>query len=211
MEMETMIWGFGFLALLVLIVAGIKATRRKTYNPQVLLDVISDLHTANQGECDPHAVFASILEGFLIVTESEYGFIGEIVKCENNPPYLKTWAITDIAWNEETRKYFKDGYHEGLDFTNLETLFGFVIKNEEMVISNNVSADKRSGKNLPHGHPALNSFLGLPIFLRGEMIGMVGIANRPGGYTEEIVRQIDPFVRTLGSLVMVNLRSKDCC
>lgn len=34
----------------------------------------------------------------------------------------------------------------------------------------------------PPGHPALTAFLGVPLIHGGKTVGMVGLANRPGGY-----------------------------
>ena len=46
--------------------------------------------------------FDDLLDTVLRLTQSEYGFIGEVLH-EAGQPYLKTWAISDIAWNAETR------------------------------------------------------------------------------------------------------------
>ena len=36
---------------------------------------------------------------------------------------------------------------------------------------------------LPVGHPPLESFLGVPLIHEGRTIGLIALANRPGGYT----------------------------
>jgi len=124
--------------------------------------------------------FDSLLEKLLDITDSEYGFIGEILHKEDHTPYLKTYAITNIAWNHETRKLCKRNIRNGLEFHNLNTLFVYTIRTGEVVISNNSTQDPRAG-GLPKGHPALNAYLGLPLYSGNKSIGMAGIANRPGG------------------------------
>jgi len=49
----------------------------------------------------------------------------------------------------------------------------------------------------------LNSFLGVPFFDHGSenLAGMVGIANRPGGYTQADVEFLEPFVVTCCNLI----------
>src|SRR5581483_6261427 len=37
----------------------------------------------------------------------------------------------------------------------------------------------------PGGHPPVRAFLGAPLRLRGEPIGMIGVANRAGAYDDE--------------------------
>ena len=107
-------------------------------------------------------IFDSLLEKLLDITDSEYGFIGEILHKDDHTPYLKTYAITNIAWNHDTRKLYKENVRNGLEFHNLDTLFGITIRTGEVVISNNPGDDPRSG-GLPKGHPSLDAYLGLPL------------------------------------------------
>ena len=137
-------------------------------------------------------IFDSLLEKLLDITDSEYGFIGEILHRADHTPYLKTYAITNIAWNHEMPK--------GLEFYNLDSLFGYTIRTGEVVISNNPADDPRSG-GLPKGHPALNAYLGLPLYSGNKLIGMAGISNRPGGYDEELAELLKPLRGTIGSLI----------
>ena len=140
------------------------------------------------------------LKGILDLTESEYGFIGEIHEEEDGTRYLRTQAITNIAWNEETTSFYEANKRQGLEFRNLDTLFGAVIKTGEPVIVNDPETDLRTG-GLPLGHPDLNSFLGLPFNIGGQLVGMMGIANRPGGYDEDMVRKVAPITFATASLV----------
>lgn len=141
-----------------------------------------------------------LLNGLLAATESEYGFIGEILFDKSNKPYLKTHAITNISWNDETRKLYKQWNEKGLEFTNVDTLFGHVITSGAPVLSNNPSTDKRSG-GLPEGHPSMNNFLGIPVYYGRVLVGMYGLANRPAGYDEEIINHLKIFSTTYGTII----------
>jgi PAS domain S-box-containing protein len=154
---------------------------------------------------DKKSLFKKVLNQVLAITESEYGFIGEIL-IRDNSPYLKTFAITDISWNEETAAFYKKYEITGMEFTNLETLFGYTLKTGETVISNDPSNDIKRG-GLPKGHPALRHYLGLPLKDKNNvMIGMMGLANKPGGYSEEDVEFIDPIV-SLSSAFISNIKT----
>ncbi|MEM8768783.1 MAG: diguanylate cyclase [Pseudomonadota bacterium] len=144
-------------------------------------------------------VFDTALEDLLDVTHSEYGFIGEI-KHRDDLPYLQTHAITNIAWNHETRKFYRDNVAKGLEFTNLNTLFGVTIRSGQRVISDEPADDHRRG-GLPKGHPPLNSYLGVPIYSGSKLLGMAGIANRRGGYSEELADEIKPLLNAFGTLI----------
>ena len=144
-------------------------------------------------------VFNTALEDLLDVTASEYGFIGEI-RHDDAVPYLKTHAITNIAWNRETREFYRQNVRAGLEFRNLDTLFGVTIRSGQTVITNEPQNDSRRG-GLPKGHPALNAYLGVPIYSGPKLLGMAGVANRQAGYDEELVEQINPLVSALGTLI----------
>ena len=147
-----------------------------------------------------YLLFSNLLEAILRLTGSEYGFIGEVLFTEKEAPYLKTHAITNIAWDSETQKLYDQNAEQGMEFHNLETLFGRVMTTGKAVIANDAANDPR-GAGVPKGHPALDSFLGLPFHVGSELVGMVGIANREGGYDEALVEYLEPFLSTCANLV----------
>lgn len=149
------------------------------------------------------------MENLLALTRSEYGFIGEIrIDAEGNQ-ILRTEAITDISWNEATRDLYEKHAATGMEFRNLDTLFGEVIKTSKPVIANDPSSDPRSA-GIPEGHPPLNAFLGVPVFNGEKLIGMYGVANRPGGYDLDLVEYLEPFSTACGSMIesLRNLEQK---
>lgn len=145
-------------------------------------------------------VFNGLLDDILLITGSEYGFIGEVLRREDGAPYLKTYAMTNIAWDESTHKFYAENAPSGMEFSNLATLFGHAMRTGEAVVSNAPATDPRRG-GLPPGHPPLNAFLGLPVKLEGVVIAMIGLANRPGGYAQSLVDELQPLLLTLGHLV----------
>lgn len=132
--------------------------------------------------------------------ESEYGFIGEIKYEEDGTMFLQTHAITNIAWNQATRQFYEDNIDAGLKFYNMNTLFGKVMTTSQPVIANDPSSDPRAG-GIPEGHPPLNHFLGLPFFNNGKMTGMVGISNKPGGYSVADIDFLEPLTVTCSNLI----------
>ncbi len=147
------------------------------------------------------AIFDSLLESLLQLSQSEYAFIGEVHRDAEGNPYLRTHAITNIAWSPETRYFYETNVRSGLVFRNLNTLFGHVMTSGERVIANDPANDPRAG-GLPHGHPDMRSFLGLPIYSGPDLVGMIGMANRPGGYDDALVSYLEPFVATCANLIV---------
>jgi PAS domain S-box-containing protein len=164
-----------------------------------LLEAITRTQSQFIVDTEPTVIFNNILESLLSLTKSEYGFIGEILFTAEGKPYLKTHAITNIAWNEESRSFYEKNA-PNMKFYNLKTLFGEVMITGKPVISNNPSTDPRRG-GLPEGHPSLDCFLGIPFYYGSNMVGMVGIANSPDSYNEKTIEYLQPLLITCGNII----------
>jgi PAS domain S-box-containing protein len=168
------------------------------------LDLTNAISETNREFLDPNSdkrsLFKKVLNKVLSITGSEYGFIGEVL-IRKDAPMLKTYAITDISWNQETAALFKKYENTGMEFTNLETLFGYTLKTGEIVISNDPANDSKRG-GLPKGHPPLRHYLGLPLKDKNNvMIGMMGIANKKGGYSESDLAFLEPMVSLTSAFI----------
>lgn len=167
-----------------------------------MLETIIKAHQFYVNGSSKHQIFEFLLEHLLELTQSEYGFIGEIMY-KDGIPFLRTNAITNIAWTPELNEMYNQRREIGWDFMNLDNLFGLVINENKIIISNNPRTDERRGGHykIPHGHPPLNAFAGIPFYHKKKMIGMVGIANRPQGYTEEYLLSLNAFYDTCSTLI----------
>lgn len=149
---------------------------------------------------DARDLFNELLNNFLELTESGFGFIGEIRHDENGAPFLKSRALSNIAWNKATRALYQRHALQGMEFRKLDSLFGAVITSGEALIANDPQHDPRRG-GTPKGHPAMDCFLGLPLSYGGQLIGMVGVANRPGGYDHALIDYLAPLLETTAVLI----------
>ncbi len=168
-----------------------------------LLEAISQAQASYISDMNTQQVFDNLLIAMLKLTGSEYGYIGEVLHTTEGTPYLRTHAISNIAWNDATRRFYEENAPTGLNFYNLDTLFGYVIDKQEVVIANDPANDPRAG-GLPEGHPDLNAYLGLPFIADGKIIGSAGISNREGGYNDEVVAYLEPFMATCANILLAN-------
>ena len=174
-----------------------------------MLEAIRQAQSRFIVDTTPRESFGDLLNILLSITESEYGFIGEVFRKDDGAPFLKTHSITNIAWNDETRAlYDKYTSEQGMEFHNLKSLFGQVLVTGKPVIANEPASDPRAG-GLPPGHPAMRSFMGLPFFFNGKMVGMIGVANHPKGYTDEMVDWLAPFLNTCATLIVGYQNTRD--
>jgi GAF domain-containing protein len=111
-------------------------------------------------------------------------------------PVLRVLAHDGVTWDvklnralydEKMRQHAADGYFE---IEHVHNLLSEVISKGEPVISNLPESDPRCG-GLPAGHPPMHAFLGVPIFKGQQAVGLIGVANRPGGYTVQDVRYLE--------------------
>jgi PAS domain S-box-containing protein len=167
---------------------------------QQLGEVIARAQSQFIREADRRRAFDGLLADILALTESEYGFVGEVLYSDEGAPYLKTYAITNIAWDDATRAFYEAHAPQGMEFTNLKTLFGAAMTSGKPVVANDPYHDPRRG-GLPEGHPAMNAFLGVPVHHGGDLVAMLGIANRPGGYDQALIDFLHPLTTTLGQLM----------
>ncbi|MGM9425113.1 PAS domain-containing protein [Hydrogenophaga sp. MI9] len=166
-----------------------------------MLDAVRLAQAAYIEADDKRQAFEGLLRAFLTVTESAFGFVGEVLHDGAGDPYLKTHAITNIAWNEATHRMFSEQMDAGLEFRNLKTLFGHSLVTGETLLTNDPASHPRSA-GLPPGHPPMLSYLGIPLALGGKLIAMVALANAPGGYREEDVEFLQPLLGTVRQLVL---------
>lgn len=175
-----------------------QAEIRERQKHERLLEAIRHIESTFISTKNAGYTFDEILSQLLAITNSAYGFIGE-VRYQEGAPYLKTHAITNIAWDDETRAFY-DRDAPNMDFFNLQTLFGTVLSTKEYVISNNPQTDQGRG-GLPEGHPPLNAFLGIPIFYGEQFLGMAGLGNRPQGYDEQLLDYLQPLLASCGKIL----------
>jgi len=150
---------------------------------------------------DKRQAFEGLLDALLKLTDSEYGFIGEVIHDDSGQPVVRMHAITDVAWDEASRRRYDEQSERGMVFRNLRTLFGHAVLSGEPVIANHPDSDPRRGGR-PQGHPPLDAFLGVPIKVGEEMVAMVGLANQPGGYSEADIEFLQPMLGAVRQLVL---------
>ena len=148
----------------------------------------------------PRQVFDTLLPELLALTGSSYGFIAEVWRDAAGAPFLKVFTLTDIAWDEATRRHVEQHRDTGLEFHNLDNLLGAAVRSLQPVIANDAANDPRSA-GLPPGHPPLHAYLGVPLLQGGVLVGVIGLANRPGGYDESLVRLLQPLFGTLAFIL----------
>src|SRR5260370_1264238 len=118
----------------------------------------------------------------LELTASAFGFIGLLNGNEQmDVAAIKRFQPSDPRFYENFRL-----------IPVRPSVFGVVITNQRSKISNDVLHDAdRVGQ--PRGHPPVRTFLGVPLQVGERVIGMIGVANKPSGYTTDEERLLFTF------------------
>lgn len=143
-----------------------------------LLSAINRLFAETLKSQNREAAAQTCLAAALSITDSEFGFIGEV-----NPDGLfNTFAVSDTGWSACAMP--QKEATASLQNMIIRGVWGQVILREQSLIINDPGAfPERVG--VPEGHPPLTSFLGAPLKDEGKTIGMIALANRADGYTGE--------------------------
>ena len=110
-------------------------------------------------------------------TQSKIGLIGEM----GGDGLLHDLAISDSGW-EECGMSDKAGHNQSPGKLRVQGLCAEVLQSKKSLLTNNPSSHPAS-VGVPEGHPALVSFLGVPFIHSDQVVGMIAVANRQGGYT----------------------------
>lgn len=134
------------------------------------------------------------------LTGSRFGIFGEL-----NPEGLfDTIAISDPGWDAcstavlDARKYIESMPVRGIDRAAMREGASRIINGIEAV------RNHPDHVATPEGHPEIFSFLGVPLKHKGVTFGMIGLANKVGGYTDEDRDNIE----TLSVAMVEALKSK---
>ncbi|HJZ92102.1 MAG TPA: PAS domain-containing protein [Gemmataceae bacterium] len=138
---------------------------------------------------DTGAAFGDLLQDLLSLTRSEYGFIGEV--CEAEAGKFLQITCTDAGGSGAPAA--------GFELRDLNSLPGRVLTTGAPVIANDPAADPRPA-GLPPGLPPLRAFLGLPFSHAGRVVGIVGLANRAGGYDPLVAEYVRPLLATCANI-----------
>ncbi len=144
--------------------------------------------------------FNNILQTIIELTGSQYGFLDSVHLDDEGKKYKRSLAISNISWDEKSRQLYQQLIANNLEFRNINNLASAPILTGQMIISNAPAKDPQSG-GLPKGHPVISSFMGIPMFFGGRMVGVLGMANRPQGYDETIADRLAPLIASCAGII----------
>ena len=174
------------------------AKHQQSEQARQLLAVIAQAQAAYINAQNQRKAFDTLLERILELTASQFGFIGEVLHDEQGAPALRAYAISASAWaytGSTPAADAADAAAQDRPGPDLDSLFEQALRSPGPLLCNALAADQ------PAGQPKLQAFAGLPVHANGQRVGLLGLANRAGGYDPAFVEFLQPLLATLGQLI----------
>lgn len=171
---------------------------KQTQRQQQVLSAVSRVNSNFLLHKDPKRRFGELLETLKTLTGSPIGLIGERMEDAEGKPFMRCYAISNLSWDKDSKALYDNNIEQGIDFHQLDNLFGQTLTSGEVVINNHCELRPRI---TPKGHPEILSFIGIPLTFHGETLGMFGLANGPTPYTDEFVDWLEPLTNTITAIM----------
>jgi two-component system NtrC family sensor kinase len=141
--------------------------------------------------------FARLLAMLLEHSGSECGFLGEVVRPGGAPPRLQALLATPSSWLEELRRSSSPSLEQ-------EDVLGLVRRSFATGLPVCASAPvvALEGAHFPPPHQPLRSFLAVPILVGDELVGLVGLANRPADDDAGLLERLQPLLTACGQFLL---------
>ena len=179
-----------------------KAAEQLRRRQQKLLSLVNATQRTFLQDKSLTAACESLFEPLLELTESRFGFIGICEQTPDGQPALRVPSVSNLSWDTSSHHWQQRHRHaiNGVLFTELDNLFGYVVKHNTVVCTND--AINHPGQNTnPPGIPELQSFTGIPLRYDGKVLGLLALGNRQEGFEPAMVQMLEPLTLTLGTLI----------
>ncbi len=194
----------GFAAAMVSQIRGALARRdinRTLQRQHSLLAAISRAQAALIRQTDSRAAFRSVLSELMGLTHSAVGFICDVAPAPSGEPRLHMQALSNTAWDASVRKTLEDAVASQALPAGDGSPLAQAVQGAQAVVVNQPQTPEQRRWAVPLGLPALSSYVLLPVGEPGQLLAVVCLGNRSGGYAETLLDFVKPLVDTVGQQV----------
>jgi|JI6StandDraft_1071083.scaffolds.fasta_scaffold26037_2 signal transduction histidine kinase/HAMP domain-containing protein/ActR/RegA family two-component response regulator len=165
-----------------------------------LFAIISRLQEQFISEPEPGVMFDKLLQDIIALTGSEFGLLGEVLPDEGGGDFLKVYACSAIDWDAATRFRTLDAD------ARIDHPFRRLIEDRAVVMASDAAYSRHDGP--AEECPIIQNFQRIPVWYGERLVGEIGLANRPGGYGQDLLDYIQPVVEACGRIIVAR-RDRD--
>lgn len=167
----------------------------------MVLDIVTTVQSQFIADCDLWDLFDEMLQRILALTGAEFGYVGEVVYDQYFQPTLLFRSMAHKCWQSLNAEALQRVRETSEPFTNLETLFGTGLKDGGRTVLLNCAQSNDCQADFPSWHPPISSFMALPLYAQGKLVGQLALTNRPEGFSETLEKLLTPILITCGRLI----------
>lgn len=172
----------------------LEKARKAAEQRRDLLMRLKDLQSDFFLEQDLKPSFDNLLQQLLEVTHSSYGFMGELETQEAVDWQTKPHAQILSPLFKELPEAEQNG--------RISNFFRQIHKGSAPIFNNKIKSTVPVERQF-----GLSNYMGIPVTYNYKIVGAIVLANRKGGYSQEIMEELSPFISTYGSIIQ-NIRLK---
>lgn len=165
-----------------------KQFRRKTLD---LIAIVQSTYISGNGD-DSHKVFEVLMSYLLDLTQSESGFIGEVLVNENGSYHLDIRVASDSGGHRDVQEVY-DSCVPG-------SVYDRAIKTGDPLITNSITDHEVDGL-VSKGSRRLKYHMAIPIVSGKDVICILSLANKAGGFSEKDIVLLEPVFRTIEAIL----------
>lgn len=113
----------------------------------------------------------------------------------------ETRQFTLNSWSNEVMKSCTIVEQQTIYDLDKTGLWGEAVRQRRAILVNDFHAPNPMKKGYPEGHAPLDRFLTVPVFSDGQIVAVVGVANKSAPYTNMDVLQLNLFMDGLWKLI----------
>lgn len=145
------------------------------------------------GNIDPETLFLHILNSLMAMTYSEFGFLVSLHP-EEESQQIELLAVEHTRWDIETvEQYVRSAQQEFEQLYSQDHLLMKALSSGQMEVNH------PDGQTQPYAW--MRSYVGIPLFSSGQLVGMLGMANSPYPYGETLRVELNPLLVTTGHIM----------
>ena len=175
-------------------------TREQLVRQMRLLKVIAQSQADFIEQSDIENGFNALLTNILDLTNSRYGFIAEILYSDSADPFLRLQATAELGLDGGWEGRTLEPCSQDIALSGVSSVFAKSLVDLNPIISNGATAEAFT-TGLFKRVLDIKTFVAIPVLSGCKAIALVGVADRPGGYDEELVAWLTPLMTSIAQFV----------
>ncbi len=126
------------------------------------------------------------LERAIAITKSKIGYIYHYSEIDK--------MFTLNSWSKEVMNECRIREKHTVYQLEKTGMWGEVVRQRKPILINDYASPHKLKKGYPEGHAVLHKFLSIPVFDNGEIIMVVGVANKETDYDIDDIKMLNAFM-----------------